>query len=1342
MNYPVISFNAGELSPQIDARSDVDKYKSGCRRLENMIPKIYGSAERRPGTKYIDTVNGAGRVVSFIYSNSIAYILLLEDYAMYFYYNGARVLDSLGRRLKVDTPYAVGDLPALQFKQSNDVCWIVHPNYPPYKLSRVSANSFSLDAITFTNGPFKKRNDLEVGDGITLTPSVTTGSGTLTAAGGNVFQAGHVGALFRVVQPRAVTSTSGSRTTTGVIGAAILTEGDCTLNIEQGWKGTVRLERSIDAGVSWEVRRSYTSKDGFRAVQFTFTEEEDNIQHRINVTVATSGTFAADLTVNSSTQEGICRVTGVTGQVANMTVLKNFASTGADTRWSEGSWSAVRGYPTTVTFFEDRCIYAGNPHQPQTVWFSATGDYENMDEGTIDDSAFWLTMSSDHRNAILWISALEALIIGTSAGEWRIRSSDYDEPITPTNFSMKEQTTYGSKAIQALPVNDVILFVDSVGRKIREVAYVGDKDKYNAPDLTALAEHITETGIVAIAHQKNPDSILWAVRADGTLLSMTYEREQDVVAWARHLVGPSPVVESSVDLSVDYLKHYPILRELTEAEIPSKPSEPADTALVAATSVTTAVGLQAMAGAGHYSIGADIDLVGVTWTPIANFSGVVEGNGYTISNLSINAPTLSNRGLFTTIGSGCEVRNLNFVSCSVSGKQGNAILAAYADHKVNIKFSDISFTDCSVTGTEGFNACLFGGSVNQHASKLGNVNVWRCSTHNCNITSTETWGGGHSASLIACMGAENGVINIVDCYADGGTITAGCSAGLIYYLSGAPGYPVTIHSCYAAVNFTEGSHPIAQISSGFIDSITDGTIVSCYSGGAITVTTVAKIFDGAGFIGDATAYDVATSIINCYSNTTITVPAGSAGGFIAGVSDGGDFPLTITRCYTTSSITFTSATTGSKRCIGGFLGTAYFHPYSGENGTLLIERCWASGDITIAGVSSNSDRIGGFVGELDINYSSGDPLPTYIIRNCYTWSSIITGANSFEIGGFVGVYNFEPWDEEGHPGFQIQNCYCAQTNSKYGSGLSGQITGGIYDVHGFLGYNYTATNWVVTASYWDEMTSVPVNDVSDDVRTPYHALAKTTGWLMTKSNFETAGWNLTTIWEMADGGTTPGIGAIGTVKSVARIPSTNEDEIWLIVGRTINGAQMQMLEQMQPRNFGDPEDAWFVDCGLSYDGAPEDTFLGLEHLEGEEVVILGDGAVFPRQVVADGQIVLPNTVSKCIIGLPFRYVLKPMRFDILTQHGTTKGSLKKISEVVISFFETSLAKYGIDENNLFEIDWRTDEAYGEPPALFTGDKVVVHEGGFSVEDSIVISGDEPAPCTIRAIVPRIEITGR
>jgi hypothetical protein len=94
-----------------------------------------------------------------------------------------------------------------------------------------------------------------------------------------------------------------------------------------------------------------------------------------------------------------------------------------------------------------------------------------------------------------------------------------------------------------------------------------------------------------------------------------------------------------------------------------------------------------------------------------------------------------------------------------------------------------------------------------------------------------------------------------------------------------------------------------------------------------------------------------------------------------------------------------------------------------------------------------------------------------------------------------------------------------------------------------------------------------------------------------------------------------------------------------------------------------------------------------------------------------------------------------MRFDIHTPGGTTKGSLKRFAELVISFFESAGAKYGVDVDNLFEIDWPDDE-------LYTGDKVVAHEGGFSVEDSVIITTDEPLPLIVRAIVPRIEKTGR
>jgi len=156
---------------------------------------------------------------------------------------------------------------------------------------------------------------------------------------------------------------------------------------------------------------------------------------------------------------------------------------------------------------------------------------------------------ADKMNAIRWLSALEALMLGTIGGEWRIRATALDEEITPKNFNVRQQTTRGSKKIQPLPVGDATLFIDYVGRKIRELTYSDDKQKFVSPDLSALAEHITLSGITCMAYQRNPDTIVWCVLDNGELLSMTYERDQDVVAWARHPIGGSfeggdPVVES------------------------------------------------------------------------------------------------------------------------------------------------------------------------------------------------------------------------------------------------------------------------------------------------------------------------------------------------------------------------------------------------------------------------------------------------------------------------------------------------------------------------------------------------------------------------------------------------------------------------------------------------------------------------------------------------------------------------------------------------------------------------------------------------------------------------------
>ena len=217
-------------------------------------------------------------------------------------------------------------------------------------------------------------------------------------------------------------------------------------------------------------------------------------------------------------------------------------------RWYEGAWSTRRGYPAALTFFEERSVYGGSTYQPQTVWLSESGNYDNFEEGTKDSDSFWRTLSSDKRNGIRWMASLEALVLGTNGGEWRIRAKATDEEITPTNFNARQQTPYGSKRVQPLQVGDAILYVDSVGRKMREMTYRDDKLKYVSPDLSALAEHITLSGITCIAHQKNPDSIIWCVLDNGKLLSLSYERDQNVVAWANHIIGGTDVVVESVSV--------------------------------------------------------------------------------------------------------------------------------------------------------------------------------------------------------------------------------------------------------------------------------------------------------------------------------------------------------------------------------------------------------------------------------------------------------------------------------------------------------------------------------------------------------------------------------------------------------------------------------------------------------------------------------------------------------------------------------------------------------------------------------------------------------------------------
>jgi hypothetical protein len=243
-------------------------------------------------------------------------------------------------------------------------------------------------------------------------------------------------------------------------------------------------------------------------------------------------------------RDGYGKITARTSTtVVTIEILKDMGSTSSSIDWSLGAFSNTTGHATCVTFFEQRLVFAGTKSQPQTLFFSKSGDYENMDEnrgGTVaDDDAIIYTIASNQVNAIRFMTATRTLIVGTAGGEFAVSGGGTDVAITPTNILIKKQSNHGAANLDAIAVGNVTLFLQRAKRKIRELAYNFDVDGYLAPDMTILAEHISESGITQMAYQQEPNQIIWCVRTDGQLIALTYQREQQVVAWHRHIFGGS-----------------------------------------------------------------------------------------------------------------------------------------------------------------------------------------------------------------------------------------------------------------------------------------------------------------------------------------------------------------------------------------------------------------------------------------------------------------------------------------------------------------------------------------------------------------------------------------------------------------------------------------------------------------------------------------------------------------------------------------------------------------------------------------------------------------------------------
>ena len=268
------------------------------------------------------------------------------------------------------------------------------------------------------------------------------------------------------------------------------------------------------------------------------------------------GWLATDVGREVTFRDGYGKITGYTSStVVTWEILEETGSSSHSTDWSLGAFSDTTGHPSCVTFFEQRLVFAATLSQPQTIFFSKSGDYENMNEnrgGTVaDDDAIIYTIASNQVNAIRFMTATRTLIIGTAGGEFAVSGGSVDNAITPTNILIKKQSNNGAANVDALAVGNATLFLQRAKRKLRELAYNFDVDGYVAPDLTILAEHISEGGFKQLSYQQEPNQIIWCVRNDGQLVGLTYQREQQVVAWHRHIFGGNAVCESVATIPTD-----------------------------------------------------------------------------------------------------------------------------------------------------------------------------------------------------------------------------------------------------------------------------------------------------------------------------------------------------------------------------------------------------------------------------------------------------------------------------------------------------------------------------------------------------------------------------------------------------------------------------------------------------------------------------------------------------------------------------------------------------------------------------------------------------------------------
>lgn len=535
------NFNAGEISKRLHGRIDLNLYDIAMAEIAGWVPLPEGGLDACPGLIHVEQAKGPCRLIPFDFNATQGYLIEMSAGTARLYTNDARIEDGGGDPIEVVLPYDKPAIDALNYEQSFDVLYLFHNGYQTREFTRTGADTFEVNLLALENGPFEPRNKDKT---LTVYASAVTGDVTLQSSSA-IFEAGDVGGLFQLEADDFGDISSWEPGIT-VTNGQLLTWNERVYRVIGGSGRTGTVAPIHNEGVEWDGIGTGTDLNTKPAggVQLEYMHDRLGV---LRITAFTDGTHV-DATVlrqlpftasSSDTYHG-----GYYDGWGDYTPPVDSVDYQIGTwRWRFGAFSNRRGWPSGGVVWDERLVLA----KGSTLYGSVAGDLNDHSKynelGEIStDMAFVVTISNP--NPIIGLVADKDLLILNASGMFALGAANQAQGVGPGNLKVTRQNNEGGAAIQPVQLDGRTIYIGKSRRRVIEGGYAVQQDRQEAIDLTRYARHIGTPRFTALASQKDPNRLVWACRADGTLACAAYVPEEQVLGWARRPLGAGMAARS------------------------------------------------------------------------------------------------------------------------------------------------------------------------------------------------------------------------------------------------------------------------------------------------------------------------------------------------------------------------------------------------------------------------------------------------------------------------------------------------------------------------------------------------------------------------------------------------------------------------------------------------------------------------------------------------------------------------------------------------------------------------------------------------------------------------------